>query len=169
MPAKKWLSVGLAFLSVSTLGEACGDKLLSAGRGARFQQWFLAKRPASILIYASGSGIAPALKTPEFQGALKRVGHKVEAVEDKASLARILRDKQFDLVLADLGDAGFVLQSLTFAPSKPTLLPVLFKPSKQQAAAVAKEHTYLIKAPGDILQHLDTIEGAMKARQRSSS
>src|SRR5687767_12472631 len=107
--SKKLLTVGLAFLFLSTLGEACGDKLLSLGRGARFQRWFLAKRPASILIYASGNGIAPALKTPEFQAALKKVGHKVEAAEDKSSLARLLHEKKYDLVLADFSDAGLVV------------------------------------------------------------
>ena len=167
--SKKLLTVVLAFLCLSTLGEACGDKLLSAGRGARFQRWFLAKRPASILIYASGNGIAPALKTPDFQAALKKVGHKVEAVEDKSSLARLLLEKKYDLVLADFSDVGLVVQSLTSALSKPTLLPVLFKPSKQQAAAAIKEHPFVLKAPGDILQHLDAIEDAMKARERSAS
>jgi len=93
----------------------------------------------------------------------------VEAVEDKSSLARLLHEKKYDLVLADFGDVGLVEQSLTSITSKPTLLPVLFKPNKQQSATAAKAHPFLLKAPGDILQHLDAIDDAMKARERSAS
>jgi hypothetical protein len=163
-----WRLVGLVsagvFLSTS-IGEACGDKLLSAGRGARFQRWFLAKRPASILIYASRNGIAPALKAPEFQAVLKKVGHRVETVDEPSSLSRVLLEGKYDLVVADFSDAGLVLQHLRSAPARPTLLPVVYKPSKQQAAAVAKEYGLLLRAPGDILQHLDVIDDAMKARE----
>ena len=69
------LMVVIAFLAAGTGGaEACGDKFLRVGRGARYQRGYVAIHPACVLLYADPkSSVSAALR--ELEPVLKRAGH----------------------------------------------------------------------------------------------
>ena len=56
--------------------QACGDKFLLVGRGAKFRQAYAAVYPASILVFASPQrSAAKAIRDPRLQTDLKTAGH----------------------------------------------------------------------------------------------
>jgi hypothetical protein len=122
--------------------SACGDKFLRMGRSARFKG-YAAVHPASILIYKSATSTAAGVK--EFEALLKRAGHKPLAVEHGAALAPVVAAGRYDVVIADYADTEKVKEALASAPSKPGLLPILYKPTKAVAAEAEKEYHCLIK------------------------
>ena len=154
----------VASLAGNPFAEACGDKLMAFGKGLRFQRAFLAARPASILIYARQGQAGASLRDSRFQSALKQVGHKFLTVENATQLDEALRSGAYDLVLADVADAGAVAPQALSARGKPLLVPVAYKPTKELLAAVKRQYPVVLKAPGDPLDHLTSIDEAMKRR-----
>ena len=110
--------------------DACGDKFLRVGRGARLQRYA-----------ADLSGVDPHLqpakaKTESVQvleGLLKRAGHRPSVAEQGTAVARTSAG-QFDLVIASYADAIKLREELRASPSRPDVLPILNKPTKQLAA-----------------------------------
>jgi len=156
---------GILFLA-SPVARACGDKLVSLGRGVRFQRAFKAEHPASILILGAGSSARALAKDSELQEALKQAGHKLQEVADSGSLQQALRSGKYDVVLADLSDAAGLAQAAQSAPSRPTLVPVMYKPDKSAWQAAAKQYSRVLKVPGKAGEYLVAIDEVMK--QRSS-
>src|SRR6516165_6628088 len=91
------------------VAEACGDKLLLVGHGARFGRPYAAVHPANILIYARPSIAAKAtIRDPKLHKALRQAGHAVSVIEDPALLEQALHTEAIDVVLADVADASMV-------------------------------------------------------------
>jgi len=145
---------------------ACGDKLLAIGRAVRFQRAYAAARQANVVIYTNGTKSGATLKGSKLQITLKQVGHKLQTVEDAAQLDQALKSGRVDVVLADIADVSGITRQLQSAPSKPVVLPVLFKASKADLAAAQKEYRFALKAPGDEVQYLVAIDEVMKSRAR---
>ena len=59
-----------------------------------------------------------------------------------------------------------ITRQLQLAPSRPVVVPVLFKPSKADLTAAQREYSFALKAPGDEVQYLAAIDEAMKLRLR---
>src|SRR5882762_7076211 len=75
--------------------DACGDKFLQVGRGAKFRA-YAAIYPASILIYTHGApGASTAIRDRGLQATLKAAGHTLTMVEDEQFLEQAL-EKQFN-------------------------------------------------------------------------
>src|SRR5438270_6113759 len=95
-----------AYLLVAVLASpvpspACGDKLLVIGRGIRFRDAF-STHPASILAYLpSGSHGLAVFSNPQWNSALKKVGHKVQVVGSEDDLGRALRTGSYELVIVE--------------------------------------------------------------------
>ncbi len=157
------LLAGILFLA-RPVARGCGDKLLALGRGVRFQQAFKAERPASILILGGGSSGPAWAQDTELREALKQAGHKLQEVADSSSLQQALRSGKYDLVLADLSDAAGLAQAAQSAPSRPTLVPVMYKPDKSARDAAAKKYSRVLKAPGKAGEYLAAIDAVMKQR-----
>ncbi len=157
------LVLGILVLT-SPVARACGDKLLALGVGVRFQRAFKAERPASILIFPGGSGGGALAKDTELQEALKQAGHTLQAVADAGSLQQALRSGKYDVVLADLSDAAGVAPLTQAAPSRPTLVPVMYKPDKSARDAATKQYRRVLKAPGKAAEYLIAIEEVMRQR-----
>jgi CheY-like chemotaxis protein len=121
---------------------ACGDKFLRVGRSARFRR-YAAVHPATILIYkpvnATPDGIE-ALKV-----LLKQAGHRPVAVDSGTSVLGALAATQYDLVIADYADAGQIKNDVRSMPSRPEVLPILYKPTKAVEAEAEKQYACLIK------------------------
>ena len=142
---RRWFVVGVA-AAILTAGStelgACGDKFLRVGRSARFRR-YAAVHPASILVYKPANSTPAGIK--EFEALLKRAGHKPRVVDNGADVSRVLAVAPYDVVIADYGDMGKIKESLQSSPSKPGLLPILYKPTRDVAAAAEKEYLCLIK------------------------
>ncbi len=164
---KAWLYAGVAvavLLSGSGL-YACGDKLLALGRGIRFQHAYAAKRPASIIIYASHSAGAEAIKKSQFHTTLKQAGHRLKTVENHGELSQALQKGAYDLILADISDAPALRPEADSAASKPLVVPMLHKPSRKEMAEMEKEYRFYFR-DGKAMEALIAIEEAMKSRGR---
>ena len=158
---------GIVFLA-SPVARGCGDKLLVLGRGVRFQRAFKAERPASILILTGGSSGGALAKDTELQEALKQAGHRLQAVADPGALHQVLRSGKYDVVLADLSDAAGLVQEAQTAPSRPTVVPVMYKPDKSARDAAAKQYSRVLKVPGRAGEYLAAIDEVMKQRAGSA-
>ena len=87
-------------------------------------------------------------------------------MQDSAQLDFVLKAGNVDVVLADAADAGDLSRELKSAPNKPVIVPVLYKPSKDEWAVAQKQYSFPLKASADQIQFLKMIEMAMKARAK---
>jgi DNA-binding NtrC family response regulator len=153
------LVITLGILTVSTaIVDACGDKLLRIGRGARFQHSI---HTASILIYIHDG---TATTVPRLQSFLKRAGHKPRVVQGMDNFSGALNSGQYDVVLSDLSDVPGLQKQIETSSSKPSIVPIAIKATKAEQAAAKKQYKCLVKDSDDGEQYLDAIEAAMKSR-----
>lgn len=159
--------VVLSLAATAALG--CGDKMLVLGSGVRFQHAYAAVHPASILLYMrQNSAVPAAVRDAQLQPALRQAGHKVYTVEDRAQLDQALKSGNYDLVLADLSDAETLEQAAQAAPSRPVVLPVVYKPTKAEEAAAGKNHQCVVKAPNKAGHYLAVIDEAMELKLKGN-
>ncbi len=144
------LAVGTLLMSIAVV-DACGDKLLRIGRGARFQR---SVHPASILIYVSANF-------------LKRAGHKPRVVQGMDGFGGALSSGQYDLVLTDLSDVPGLQKQIDISSSKPSIVPIAIKATKAELTAAKRQYRCLVKNSDDGDEYLDAIEAAMRLRART--
>ena len=163
--------VGVALASLflgHTVAQACGDKLLAFGRGVNYQRAYHAARPAAILLYLGQNAKGGALEEPKLQSALKDFGHTLRVVADAGQLEQVLKSGRFDLVLGDVSEFATLSQHAKSSPSRPIVMPVLYKPTKQSRAAAEKQYGPVLSAPGKAGEYFMAIEEVMKRRGKSS-
>jgi hypothetical protein len=166
-------AIGVLILTLLVLrpaaSEGCGDKFQRVGRGARFQRGYVALHPACILLYARPqSQVAKALR--DLEPALKRAGHLPLVVEQPAGIAPALKAGHFAVVMTDLADVTMVqAQALVAAVPEPSVLPILYKPTAERKAAVEKEFSCMVEAPGKQVDVLAEIDGLMERRIKSGA
>lgn len=162
------LAVSAVALLAWTDAEACGDKFLVIGRGVRYQH-VRATHPASILIYANPRSHAPAAaRELQLESNLKLAGHRPQEVTDAGALEAALRSGGHDLVLSDLADAAALVEWAQAAPSRPMIVPILYKPSQEEQAAARRQFPFLIQAPGKSKAFLGVIDDAMELKLRAA-
>ena len=161
------LALGIIVFTAA-VAFACGDKLALIGAFGRFHQVNAGIHPASVLAYApKNSALPEVVRDLQSQAALKRVGHKFYAVEDSTKLDEALRTGKYDLLLADAADAESLERQAQSAPSRPTLLPVVYKSSKAEANAVEKRFHCVLKAPASPSNYIAAIDDAMELKLKS--
>lgn len=159
------LSVATVFLQTTNAAQACGDKFLLVGRSVEFHRAYAALYPASIVIYAKPAGDAvKAIRDSRFQATLKQSGHRVLLVENDAALARALESDRVDLILTDVADAEPVSKTAAAAPSKPAVLPVMYRPTKEEAQTIESRYQCRLTSADRADRYLAAIDTAMKAR-----
>jgi len=161
------LALPVSFL-LQQPADACGDKLVSLSRGIRLQRAYTAAHSASILIYSGRSVGANTVKESKLQSSLKNVGHQLKAVEDVAHLDQALNSAKFDVLLVDFSEAATLAKRVASLPSRPVVIPVMYKPSKTELAEAQRQFPYVVKAPASSTQHLEAIDEAMKSKLRAS-
>ena len=157
--------VGLVLLGlplVATIAWACGDKLMLV-MGSRSSQ-IKPLHPATILVYPGQSASAALIRSLQSQPAFRKAGHRFQLVEDSAGLDNALKAGQYDVVVADVSDATELSRQVSSAASKPVLLPVAFKASKEEQSTALKKYHCLLKAPGNTDNYLDAIDHAMELK-----
>ena len=150
----------LGLLLVAAVAWACGDKLMLI-MGARSSQ-IRPVHPALILAYPGQTASATLIRDLQLQPALKKAGHRIQVVEDPAGLDNALKGGKYDLVMADVANANEVSPHVLSAPSKPVLLPIAFRASKEEQSAAQKKYHCLLKAPGNPASYLAAIDQAME-------
>lgn len=148
--------------------QGCGDKFVVLGRGVRFGRAFAAKNPGSILIYMNPASQMPAaMKEFRLEAALKTAGHKVSVVGTPGDLQKALSSASYDIVLADLRDTPDVQKDAASAASKPSVVPVLYKPTPTELAAVEKKYGCLVApASSRTADLLPVLDQAMQSRAK---
>jgi hypothetical protein len=159
------VAVAAVCLHAADTVQACGDKFLMVGRGVKFQRAYAAIHPASIVIFAeSQRNAAKAIREPRLQADLKLAGHRVELIESEAALARALASAKVDLVLTDAADADRVARQGAASASKPTVLPVMYQPTRDEAKAIEAMYHCRLNSSDRTDRYLATIDDAMKVR-----
>jgi hypothetical protein len=147
-------------------GEAsgCGDKFVLVGRGMLVAR---TKFPSSILIFMNPNSRLPeAEKEFHLEATLKAAGHKAAVAETPAELQKALASGKYDLVLADVKDAPELRKEAGAIPSKPVVLPLLYKPTAEELAAAEKEANCLVRASNKSRDLLIVVDETMKGRQK---
>ena len=155
--------MGISLLSLP-VAEACGDKLLRIGRGARFQR---SMHPARVLIYVPPNSPSDAsARAPKLQAFLKKAGHRSNIADGTDRLIELLGSEQYDVVLTGLDQAPIVQKQIDAFASKPVVVPMIVNERKAEVAAARKRYQSVVKNPNDGDEYLDAIEQAMKSRMR---
>jgi hypothetical protein len=159
------LTVATVLLQTTSAAQACGDKFLLVGRGIEFHRAYAAVYPASIVIYARLPGdAAKAIRDSRFQADLKQSGHQVLLVENDAALTRALESDHVDLILTDVADADRLSTRASAAPSKPTVLPVMYRPTKEEVQTIEARYQCRLTSADRADRYLAAIDNAMKTR-----
>ena len=157
--------VAALFVQDTATVQACGDKFLLVGRGVAYHRAYAAIYPASIVVYARPQRNATkAIRDPRLQANLKQAGHRVLLVENAAALAQALRSERVDLLLTDIVDAESASNEAVGSPSKPTVLPVMYEPTKEEAKEIETRYQCRLKSSDRADRYLIAIDDAMKAR-----
>ena len=155
------LMVSILVASSTSAAEACGDKFLRVGRGARYQRAYVAVHPTSLLLVARpGSPVAASLR--ELEPVLKRAGHKPLLVEDVSAVAPALDHGHFSLILADLKDLPTVETAAKASGAPIDMLPFLDQPTPAALAAAEQGFRCVAETPGKKVQVLAEIDALME-------
>jgi hypothetical protein len=124
-----------------------------------------ARYPASVLIYApSASRLNGAARELDLQKTLQLVGHTYRQVASETDLQVQVDSGHYNILLADIADAAALRARFESSASPVVIVPVLYKPTKAEAAEAAKQARFLIKAPGRAAYYLTTIAEAVASR-----
>lgn len=133
-------------------GLACGEGLYTMGQSSR-HQGYLAPHSATVLIYNDQATVPESTKAV-YRG-LVRAGHTVEVARDQGQLATALRDRSYDVVIANYEKLG-ILEGQAEAVSEAKILPVL---DKQRSAKGGQERFRLaLSQDASLGQYLKLID-----------
>jgi hypothetical protein len=137
--------------------SACGDKFLRVGRSARFRR-YASVHPSSILVYAprwTRHGIS------EFEQMLKRAGHQALTVTTADAMSQAFVGGKYDMVITSYQDTASVTKQIETVPSRPALLPILYKATKAEDAEADATYRCLLKpekmTPFQALEEIDRL------------
>ena len=140
-----------------TAAFACGDKFMRVGRSSRFRA-YASVHPSSILVYAprwTRQGIA------DFEQMLKRAGHKPVTVTTPAAMSQAFVGGTYNVVISSYSDTGAVRKELEGLPSRPALLPLMYKATKAESADAEAAFRCLLKpekmTPFQALEEIDRV------------
>jgi hypothetical protein len=150
--------------ALSSVAQACGDKFLLVGRGAKFQRVYASVYPGKVLIYARPSTDAKAaIRDPQLHKALRQAGHAVSVIEDWTLLEQALKSVPVDVVLVDVGEAEKLQQAMAPSTTQPEALYVA---APSAPPALLKQFICKLKPSDRAVRYLDEIENVMKGRAR---
>jgi hypothetical protein len=154
------------FFLVAAVAWGCGDKLMLIMRARTQIQPF---RPALILAYPGQTASAALIRDLQLHPAMKKAGHRIQVVEDSLALDHALKGGKYDLVVADVANANEVSQLVLLASSKPVVLPVAFRASKEDQSAAQKKYHCLLKVPSNPDTYLAAIDQAMDWKLKTAN
>jgi hypothetical protein len=146
---------------------ACGDKVLVAGRGTRYQRPKTA-RAANVLIYDNqASGLPAALERLPVDRLLKREGHSATRVETLDQLSAVIAGGRFDVVLVANTVASTVQKLIDSVTDAPVMVAFCVKPGADVPKADAQAPCS-VKAPPKERSLLEAIDKAVLTHDRNA-
>lgn len=155
------VSIAIGVATLTPVLQACGDKFLMVGRGAKFQRVYASINPGRVLIYARpATANKAAIRDPQLHKALRQAGHSVSVIEDWSLLEQAMKTVSVDVVLVDVAEADRIRPVVSAAASRPETLLVA-GPSGPPPNMICK-----LKETDRPMRFLDEVENVMKARPR---
>jgi hypothetical protein len=167
---KLMLAAGFLGAALGMAAEAfpCGDKLVVVGRGR--PKRVKAVKAAAILVFADPGGALPAaLEQGNLRRDLERAGHRIRSVSTRQELGAALGSGTYDLLMTDYRSAAALDAEAKAAPSHPTVLPTLYKPSPADLAAAEKDYACVVKAPGQAKDYIAVVNEALAERAKQKT
>jgi hypothetical protein len=159
------VALAVSVPAIYQVAQACGDKFLMVGRGARFQRAYASVYPGKLLIYARPSTDSKAaIRDPQLHKALRQAGHSVSIIEDWALLEQALKNIPVDLILVDVAEAARLQPVVASSPAHPQAMYVASPSSR--ATAVQQDVVCRLKSSDRPLKYLEEVETAMKVRSK---
>lgn len=159
------VALAVSLPAIYPAAQACGDKFLMVGRGAKFQRAYASVYPGKILIYARPStDPKAAIRDPQLHKALRQAGHSVSVIEDWTLLEQALKTVPVDVVIVDAGEASRLQTIMTSSLAHPDALYVADARSVPPQQIVCR-----LKSSDRPLKYLDEVENTMKARRHGKS
>ncbi len=153
-----------ALVSLQGVASGCGDKFVLLGGGARVNR---SKYPSRVLVFMNPASRVPAAeKEFHVEATLTAAGHKAKVVESEAEVRKALESGKYDLVLADVADAPGLRKQCGAIASKPSVLPLLYKPTPEELSAAEKEANCLVRPSKKASDLLAVIDETMKDRSK---
>ena len=137
--------------------NACGEGSFNMGQGLHYQG-YLAPRPATVLVYDDG-----ATDRRELYAGLQKAGHKVTVVGNTDALSQALRQRRFDVVIADLGDTALVESRAANMSATPRLLPVVAR-NQRNTPEVRSRFNLCVLDGASLGQYLKAINQLVSVR-----
>jgi hypothetical protein len=164
MKRAPFLTMVVALLALRGVAAGCGDKFVLIGAGARVNR---SKFPSRVLVFMNpGSRISAAEKEFHVEATLAAAGHKPKVVESEAEVERALGSGGYDVVLADVADVSALKAKCGASPSKPAIVPLLYKPTAEELSAAEKEANCLARPSRKSSDLLAVIDETMQSRQK---
>ena len=157
----------IGLLLAGTVVWACGDKLMLV-MGSRSSQ-IRPLHPASILAYPGQYASATLIRGLQSEPAFRKAGYRIQLIEDSAGLDNALKAGKYDVIVTDVANANEMSRQVSLATSKPVVLPVAFKASKEEQSAAQKRYHCLLKAPGNPGNYLEAIDRAMELKLKGAT
>jgi hypothetical protein len=145
--------------------DACGDKTMRVKTGLRYYQTQAAKHPSRILIL---SAALPSGKAVELRDFLNKTGHRATARDDMSGINNDLRTSHYDLVLTNLAEAAELQKQVESFTPNTFVVPVLFKQSKVEEKAAAKQYKVIVNNPKDGLDFLIAVARVTNSQSKKS-
>jgi len=166
--AKRFLMIAAIAACAMALGgrvaAGCGDKFVLLGGAARVNR---SKFPSRVLVFMNPASRIPAAeKEFHVEATLTAAGHKAKVVESEAQVQKALESGKYDLVLADYADVPDLRRLCGIIPSKPAVLPLLYKPTAAELSAAEKEANCLVRPSKKSSDLLAVIDETMKDRRK---
>jgi len=107
------------------------------------------------------SELPAAEKDLKLQAALSVAGHRPRSVENRTEFEQALRSGNYNVIIVGISDARTLKSEVEGAPGRPQLIPVLYKPKKEQFAAAQQQFSCAVKAERNN-RILHVLDDAMK-------
>jgi hypothetical protein len=145
----------------------CGDKFVLVGSAARVNR---SKFPSRVLVFMNPASRVPAAeKEFHVEATLTAAGHKAKVVESEAEVEKALASGKYDVVLADLADVPNLRKQCVAIASRPSVLPLLYKPTTAELSAAEKEANCLVRPSKKSSDLLAVIDETMKDRSKGTA
>jgi len=166
--SRQILAIAATVAGALALGQGvasgCGDKFVLVGGAARVNR---SKFPSRVLVFMNPASRVPAAeKEFHVEATLTAAGHKTKVVESEAEVEKALQSGKYDLVLADAADVPELRKQCSASASKPSVLPLLYKPTAAELSAAEKEANCQVRPSKKSSDLLAVIDETMRDRSK---
>jgi hypothetical protein len=162
---KHWLAAAMSVMLVGAPAgldlQACGEKVLMAGRGARFLRTPGDRGASAVLVLATPTSmLAQSMGKLRVDASLRKAGYKPTVIGSLGALRAGVTPSHWDVLMIDLADVSDVRSQLA-ALGTPLVVPVVQKPTSVQLALARAEFPVVLRSPDRSQDFLDALDAAI--------